>query len=109
MAADRQARRLVSALHRHCANFAEVRAQWEDLVDWPRRSSSGTESFNRRLRVLEAVQRFASDSRIALHAVAHNLKRRTTGPRRGKSPYQMLGIDFATPGANRYDVLLDAA
>lgn len=109
IAADRQARRLAEGIRRHCVNAAEVRAKWLDLVEHPRRSSSGTESFNRRLRVLEAVQRFASDSRIALHAVAHNLKRRTTGPRRGKSPYQMLGIDFATPGANWYDVLLDAA
>lgn len=109
IAADRQARRLSEGIRRHCVNAAEVRAKWLDLVEHPRRSSSGTESFNRRLRVLEAVQRFASDSRIALHAVAHNLKRRTTGPRRGKSPYQMLGIDFATPGANWYDVLLDAA
>lgn len=109
IAADRQARHLAEGIRRHCVNAAEVRAQWLDLVEHPRRSSSGTESFNRRLRVLEAVQRFASDSRIALHAIAHNLKRRTTGPRRGKSPYQMLGIDFATPGANWYDVLLDAA
>ncbi len=107
--AERAARRLAEGVARHCANAAAVRAQWLDLVAHPRRSSSGTESFNRRLRVLEAVQRFASDSRIALHAVAHNLKRRTTGPRRGKSPYQMLGIDFAKPGANWYDVLLDAA
>ncbi len=51
MAADRQARRLVSALRRHCADLAEVRARWEDLMDWPCRSSSGTESFNNRLRV----------------------------------------------------------
>ncbi|MDP3218488.1 MAG: hypothetical protein Q8S73_30575 [Deltaproteobacteria bacterium] len=109
IAADRQARHLAEGIRRHCVNAAAVRAQWLDLVEHPRRSSSGTESFNRRLRVLEAVQRFASDSRIALHAVAYNLKRRTTGPRRGKSPYQMLRIDFATPGANWYDVLLDAA
>ena len=109
IAADRRARHLAEGIRRHCVNAATVRALWLDLVEHPRRSSSGTESFNRRLRVLEAVQRFASDSRIALHAVAHNLKRRTTGPRRGKSPYQMLGIDFATPGANWYDVLLDAA
>lgn len=109
IAADRRARHLAEGIRRHCVNAAAVRAQWLDLVEHPRRSSSGTESFNRRLRVLEAVQRFASDSRIALHAVAHNLKQRTTGPRRGRSPYQMLGIDFATPGANWYDVLLDAA
>jgi transposase-like protein len=107
--AERAARRLAESIDRHCVNAAEVRAQWLDLVAYPRRSSSGTESFNRRLRVLVAVQRFASDSRIALHAVAHNLKQRTSGPRRGWSPYQMLGIDFATPGANWYDVLLDAA
>lgn len=109
IAADRNARHLAEGIRRHCVNADAVRAEWLDLVEHPRRSSSGTESFNRRLRVLDAVQRFASDSRIALHAVAHNLKRRTNGPRRGKSPYEMLRIDFATPGTPWYDVLLAAA
>lgn len=109
MAADRQARRLVSALRRHCANLAAVRASWEDLVDWPRRSSSGTESFNNRLRVLQVVQRYVSDERIALHALEHNLAPREDGRRRGQSPYQILGIDFAKTDKPWYDVLLEAA
>lgn len=109
MTADRQARRLGSALRRHCANLAEVRARWEDLVDWPRRSSSGTESFNNRLRVLQVVQRYVSDERIALHVLEHNLVPREDGRRRGQSPYQILGIDFAKTDKPWYDVLLDAA
>ncbi len=109
MRADRDARRLAAALRRHCVNHAQVRARWEDLVDCPRRSSSGTESFNNRLRVLQTVQRNVSDERIALHMLEHNLTVRADGPRRGQSPYQILGIDFATTDKPWYDVLLDAA
>ena len=78
-------------------------------MDWPRRSSSGTESFNNRLRVLQVVQRYVSDERIALHALEHNLAPREDGRRRGQSPYQILGIDFAKTDKPWYDVLLEAA
>ena len=109
MRADREARHLAAAVRRHCANAAAVRAAWTDLVDWPRRSSSGTESFNNRLRVLQVVQRSVSDGRMALHALAHNLTVRREGRRQGSSPYQILGIDFAASGKPWYDVLLEAA
>lgn len=109
MRADREARRLAAALRRHCVNHAAVRARWEDLVDTPRRSSSGTESFNNRLRVLQTVQRNVSDDRIALHMLEHNLTVRREGPRRGRSPYQILGVDFANTEKPWYDVLLDDA
>lgn len=107
--ADRQARRLATAVAKHCGNAAQVRARWWDLVRVPRRSTSGTESFNNRLRVLHVVQRFVSDDRMALHALDHNLTERADGPRAGQSPYQILGVDFATPGKPWYDVRLDAA
>ena len=109
MRADRQARQLAASFARHCANAAQVRARWEDLVNWPRRSSSGTESFNNRLRVLQVVQRSVSDERMALHALAHNLTIREQGRRRGHSPYQILGVDFAATDKPWYDVLLAAA
>jgi hypothetical protein len=109
MRADRQARQLAASFARHCANAAQVRARWEDLVNWPRRSSSGTESFNNRLRVLQVVQRSVSDERMALHALAHNLTIREQGRRRGHSPYQILGVDFAATDKPWYDVLLEAA
>lgn len=109
MRADRQARHLAASFARHCANAAQVRARWEDLVKWPRRSSSGTESFNNRLRVLQVVQRSVSDERMTLHALAHNLTVREEGRRRGHSPYQILGVDFAATDKPWYDVLLDAA
>lgn len=109
MRADREARQLAAAVRRHCANAAQVRAAWADLVDWPRRSSSGTESFNNRLRVLQVVQRAVSDGRMALHALAHNLTVRREGRRPGSSPYQILGIDFAASGRPWYDVRLEAA
>ena len=109
MRADRQARGLAASLARHCANAAQVRARWEDLVEWPRRSSSGAESFNNRLRVLQVVQRSVSDERMALHALAHNLTVRREGRRRGQSPYQILGVDFAATDEPWYDVLLNAA
>ncbi|MFO0610922.1 MAG: hypothetical protein U0324_47605 [Polyangiales bacterium] len=109
MRADRQARQLAASFARHCANAVQVRARWEDLVNWPRRSSSGTESFNNRLRVLQVVQRSVSDERMALHALAHNLTIREQGRRRGHSPYQILGVDFAATDKPWYDVLLEAA
>jgi hypothetical protein len=107
--AERQARRLTASVARHCANASRVRAMWEALVSHPRRSSSGTESFNNRLRVLQVVQRSVSDERMALNALAHNLTVRREGWRRGSSPYQMLGVDFARDGRPWYDVLLEAA
>lgn len=51
IAADRRARQLAAGIQRHCVNAAAVRADWLDLVEYPRRSLSGAESFNRCLRV----------------------------------------------------------
>jgi hypothetical protein len=107
--AARQARQLGARLRRHCLRLEQVRAQWADLVDWPRRSSSGTESFNNRLRVLQVVQRHVSEERMSLHALAFNMTPREAGRRRGQSPYQLLGIDFVRDGRPWYDLLLEAA
>lgn len=46
---------------------------------------------------------------MMLHALAHNLTVREEGRRRGHSPYQILGVDFAATDKPRYDALLEAA
>lgn len=109
LAADRQARHLDALLARHCLDVSSLRRAWEDLVDWPRRSSSGTESFNNRLRVLQVVQRSVSDPRIALHALAFNLTPREQGRRKGVSPYAQLGVDLGQANRPWYELLRDAA
>ncbi len=73
------------------------------------RSSSGVESFNNRVQVMQAVHRRLSDERLWLLGFRWNLQgRRAGGKRGGRSPYTMLGVDIGQGDKPWYDVLLDA-
>ena len=104
---ERLARGLERRLRRACPSLDEVAvALWRELRT-PRRSSSGVESLNSRLRVLQMAHRNVSDEMLDLAALAWNLTPRISGKRKGRSPYELLGIDFAGNREPWYEVLLD--
>ncbi|MDI7269225.1 MAG: hypothetical protein QME96_14645 [Myxococcota bacterium] len=107
-------RRLADTLERHlrrqCLDLDAVAVRLRKELHRPKRSSSGIESLNSRLRVLQMVHRNVSDGMLALYALSWNLKPREAGdPRGGDSPYDALGVDIGQGGGKPwYDVLLDA-
>ncbi|MDI6773696.1 MAG: hypothetical protein QME77_14095, partial [bacterium] len=106
---QRLARELERRLRGECGNLEEVGEALRRELRFPKRSSSGVESLNSKLRVLQMVHRNVSDEMLGLVALAWNLTpRRHPGRRRGLSPYGMLGVDIGQADKPWYDVLLDA-
>lgn len=92
-----------------CPQLDDVATQLRRELRVPKRSSSGVESLNSRLRVLQMVHRTVSDEMLGLVALAWNLTpRKHQGWRKGRSPYDMLGVDIGQGDLPWYDVLLDA-
>ncbi|MBI4914564.1 MAG: hypothetical protein HY825_01840 [Acidobacteria bacterium] len=95
-------------LRRECLDFDGVVLALYRELRCPKRSSSGVESLNSRLRVLQMVHRTVSDEMLGLVALAWNLTPRShPGRPKGKSPYEMLGIEIGQGDKPWYDVLLD--
>lgn len=88
-------------------NGDEVRAAVQTLVTRPARSSSLVEAFNARIRVLQTARRNVSDEMLGLAALQWNVSTREDGPRRGTSPYKLLGVLNANDNRSWWDVLLD--
>ena len=106
---QRLARQLDRRLRSECLNLDGVTKSLRRELRFPKRSSSGVESLNSKLRVLQTVHRNVSDQMLGLVALAWNLTpRKHPGRRRGESPYGMLGVDVGQAGKPWYDVLLDA-
>lgn len=106
---QRLARDLDTRLRGECVNLDAVAEALVRELRFPKRSSSGVESLNSKLRVLQMVHRNVSDEMLGLVALAWNLTpRRHPGRRRGESPYGMLGVDIGQTSKPWYDVLLDA-
>jgi len=106
---QRLARDLERRLRRATTDLDAVERALVRELRVPKRSSSGVESLNSKLRVLQMVHRHVSDEMLALVAMAWNLTpRRTPGWRQGQSPYGMLGIDIGQGDKPWYDVVLDA-
>lgn len=108
---DRQrlSRELDLRLRRACLNLDDVASELLRQLRFPKRSSSGVESLNSKLRVLQMVHRNVSDEMLGLVALAWNLTpRKHSRRRKGQSPYGMLGIDIGQTDRPWYDVLLDA-
>ena len=106
---QRLAHDLERRLRHECLSLdATAEALRRELL-FPKRSSSGVESLNSKLRVLQMVHRNVSDEMLGLVALAWNLTpRRHPGKRKGKSPYGMLGVDIGQADKPWYDVLLSA-
>ena len=98
---------LVGALAAACSNVAAVEREVASLLSCPRRSSSLVESFNAVLRVAQQAHRHVSDDLLAILALRWNLSPRTSGARRGPSPYARLGVDFANEPRPWYEILLE--
>ncbi len=88
--------------------LGETLAAIESLLRHPRRSSSLVESFNARVRVLQMSRRNVSDRLLGLAALQWNVEKREEGPRRGTSPYGLLGVLEEADERRWWEVLLDA-
>lgn len=95
-------------LQQECANLDAVMDAIARHARWVPRSSSAVESLNSQLRVRQMLHRTVSDELLWLHALAWNLTPRQEGRRKGRSPYEMLGVDIGQGNRPFYDVLLDA-
>jgi hypothetical protein len=62
----------------------------------PKRASSLVECFNSILRPIQQVKKRVTQEFLWLKALHHNTKTFKQGKRKGKSPFQLLGIDFGT-------------
>ena len=65
------------------------------------------EAFNARIRVMQTTRRNVSDELLALAALQWNINTREDGPRKGTSPYKLLGVLANDDEREWWDVLLD--
>ena len=104
--------RRVRALERKvagaCGNVEAVRTAVRAYRDVVPRSSGGVESLNSQLRVTQMVHRTVPDELLWLLAYAWNCTPREAGSRKGKSPYELLGIEQGPPGQRWTERVLDA-
>jgi len=77
--------------------YTAWRKAMADCLYRPRRTSSLVETINSPLRTLQQIHRNLSQPLLDLYALRHNMKPFAPGcKRRGKSPYQRLGVDLGT-------------
>lgn len=89
------------------SNSHELRQVVDQLLRRPLRSSSLVEAFNARIRVLQTARRNVSDELLGLAALQWNINTREDGPRKGTSPYKLLGVLASHNQREWWDVLLD--
>lgn len=110
LARQRLHQQLRRRLRLACDNLDEFEGLLARELACVRRSSSGVESFNSRLRVAQYTHRHVTDDHLALLALKWNLCRRPADRRIAtKSPYDILGVDIGQANKPWFDVLLDAA
>jgi hypothetical protein len=105
----RTARKLRAKLAKACCNLAEIEAQLRKIDQIPPRSSSGAESLNSQYRVLQMVHRYVSDELLSLKSFAMNMTPREEGPRKGRTPYELLGVDLGAQDSHWAALLIDQA
>lgn len=101
-------RKLLEQVQAQVETLGATQAAIESLLRHPRRSSSLVESFNARVRVLQMSRRNVSDRLLGLAALQWNVEKREEGPRRGTSPYSLLGVLEEADERRWWEVLLDA-
>jgi hypothetical protein len=74
--------------------FLKVVSEVRKLLYHPKRASSLVECFNSILRPIQQVKKQVTQEFLWLKALHHNMKTFKQGRRRGKSPFQLLGVDF---------------
>jgi len=76
--------------------FPSLHSQVSAILDDALRASSAIETLNSLWRVYQQVKKTFSTDFAYLVALAHNTHEFTEGPRRGHSPFELLGIDVGT-------------
>jgi hypothetical protein len=76
--------------------FLKVVSKVKKVLYRPKRASSLVECFNSILRPIQQVKKQVTQEFLWLKALHHNMKTFKQGKRKGKSPFQLLGIDFGT-------------
>lgn len=74
--------------------FLKVVSEVRKLLYRPKRASSLVECYNSILRPIQQVKKQVTQEFLWLKALHHNMKTFKQGRRKGKSPFQLLGIDF---------------
>ncbi len=76
--------------------FLQVVPEVRKLLYRPKRASSLVECFNSILRPIQQVKKQVTQEFLWLKALHHNMKTFKQGKRKGKSPFQLLGVDFGS-------------
>jgi hypothetical protein len=92
---------LATALRAHaarqaCPEFADLCSRVARVLDNAFRASSAIETLNSLLRVYPQTQKSFGTDFAYLVALYHNTHRFDEGPRKGRTPFEILGIDVAT-------------
>jgi hypothetical protein len=74
--------------------FLKVVSEAKKILYHPKRASSLVECYNSILRPIQQVKKQVTQEFLWLKALHHNMKSFRQGRRRGKSPFQLLGVDF---------------
>ncbi len=92
--AYRELWRNVRSLKKLIPLFLQVVSEVKKLLYHPKRASSLVECFNSILRPIQQVKKQVTQEFLWLKALHHNMKTFKQGRREGKSPFQLLGVDF---------------
>ena len=84
----------VGSLKKLIPLFLNIVSGVRKLLYRPRRASSLVECFNSILRPIQQVKKQVTQEFLWLKALHHNMKTFKQGRRKGKSPFQLLGVDF---------------
>jgi hypothetical protein len=95
----------VRSLKKLMPAFLKVVSAVRRILYHPKRASSLVECYNSILRPIQQVKKHVTQEFLWLKALHHNMKSFRQGRRKGKSPFELLGIDF---GKQDWIQLLDA-
>jgi hypothetical protein len=90
-------KKLIQQLMPFLKNYQQLRRAIVKLIGSPARASSLVEMINSLLRRFQQIKRHTSQEFLYLAALHHNMKSFGSDCKRhGRSPFQILGIDFGT-------------
>ncbi|MHA2119432.1 MAG: hypothetical protein ACW98J_10980 [Candidatus Thorarchaeota archaeon] len=84
----------VRSLKKLVPAFLQVVSAVRRILYHPKRASSLVECYNSILRPIQQVKKQVTQEFLWLKALHHNMKTFKQGRRKGKSPFQLLGVDF---------------
>jgi hypothetical protein len=83
----------IRSLKKLAPAFLQVVSAVRKILYHPKRASSLVECYNSILRPIQQVKKQVSQEFLWLKALHHNMKTFKQGRRKGKSPFQLLGVD----------------